>query len=157
MKEHTIEKIVRIRGNSMEPLISDDVIAFYTVMENYSVGDIVVFEYLQDGGKRIISHRIIHKEGDQYLCKGDNSFRIEKITFDEILGKITAILKNGKRINIDVKDETIKKYCDLSKKCGEEWQRGNVDEAQALGKRCYINMLKLALSLYKAEMNTECM
>ena len=156
MEESSINKIVRIKGNSMEPLINDGAITFCTVMKCYSVGDIIVFKYLQDGKNRIISHRIIYKEGDQYFCKGDNSFRIEKITFDDILGKITAVLKNGKRMNIDMKDETIKLFCDLSKRCGEEWQKGNVETAQALGKRCYINMLKMCSALYKVEMNTEC-
>ena len=48
-----------------------------------------------------------------------------------------------------MQSETIKILCDLSKRCGEEWRQGNIEDAQEIGKRYYINMLKMSLAMEK--------
>lgn len=75
---------ITIRGNSMEPTLSDGDIVTIVKKDNYCVGDILVFNYKSEG---LIAHRLLDIN-NAYFCKGDNSFRFEKIKKDDILGKI---------------------------------------------------------------------
>ena len=151
VKNDTINKIVRIKGNSMEPLLHDGDIAFVSAMDSYMLGDIVIFFYLIDGEKNILSHRIVYEDGSHFYCKGDNSLNLEEITSNAILGKIISVERQGKKIIVDIEKELIKGVCSLSKKCGDEWQSGNTQLAKVMAKRCYINMLKLCKSIEDKE------
>ena len=52
--------------------------------EQYDVGDIIVFPYKQEG---LLIHRILMIKDGRYFCKGDNSFRIEDIPMNQVVGR----------------------------------------------------------------------
>ncbi len=147
MKNAAINKIVRIKGNSMEPLLKDGDIAFASAMQSYTVGDIVIFFYQINGVEKILSHRIVYEDDYHLYCKGDNSLNLEEITSNAIIGKITSVERQGMKTIIKIRKDLLKEFCDLSKKCGDEWESGNTQTARAIAKRCYINMLKICKSM----------
>lgn len=151
MKNDTTTKIVRIKGNSMEPLLRDGDIAFVSAMQLYTVGDIVIFYYQVNGVEKILSHRIVYKDDYHLYCKGDNSLNLEEITLNAIIGKITSIERHGVKICISIRKDLLEKFCNLSKKCGDEWNAGNIQIAQVMATRCYINMLKVCKFLNNEE------
>lgn len=86
------EADITVSGISMEPtLYAGDVITVHQC-EQYEIGDILVFTYKIG---ELLVHRLLRQE-DRYYCKGDNAFRLEDISSDQIYGKVTAV--NGKPI-----------------------------------------------------------
>lgn len=83
---------ITIKGTSMEPILHDG--ESYTLIrqEKYTVGDILVYEYKNEG---LLAHRLLKIEQNRYFCKGDNSFRQEDITQDQIIGKIEIVDPNN--------------------------------------------------------------
>lgn len=78
--------VVSVRGDSMYPILcnGDKIEVVLRTSEQYSVGDVIVFPYKNEG---LIIHRILKIQEGRYFCKGDNSFRIEDILLDQAVGK----------------------------------------------------------------------
>lgn len=150
-RKDVIYSAARIKGNSMEPLLKDGDIAFVSSMQSYTVGDIVIFSYQTDGVEKILSHRIVYEDDYHIYCKGDNSLNLEEITSNAIIGKITSVERQGIKMVINIREDLLKEFCNLSKKCGDEWESGNIQTARAMAKRCYINMLKICKSMEEKE------
>lgn len=100
------------RGWSMRPFIQDGDFITVSPAENSSLktGDVVFYSTT---GNRLIVHRIIrkHKKNDRttILVKGDASFDSpERITGQHVLGKVTAIERNGRKVSLDTKSNQIK-------------------------------------------------
>ncbi len=75
----------KVKGNSMFPvLVNGDVVDILISQdEQYHIGDILVFPYQNEG---VLIHRLLKKENGRYFCKGDNSFRLEDVPADAIIG-----------------------------------------------------------------------
>lgn len=83
-----------VSGISMEPsLYAGDVVTIRQTA-SYEVGDIVVFRYKND---ELLIHRLLLVKNDRYYCKGDNAFRLEDISYEQIVGKV--VFKNGETIS----------------------------------------------------------
>ena len=80
---------IKVNGNSMQPTINNNDIITIKKQENYYIGDILVFLYKD---AELLAHRLL-KIDKNYYCKGDNSFRLEDIKEDQILGKVVQINK----------------------------------------------------------------
>ena len=78
-----------VRGNSMRPTLCDGDVVTVVTSEQYSEGDIIVFNYCGEG---LLLHRLLAIEG-KYVCKGDNAFRFEYIEKKDIIGKVVE--RNG--------------------------------------------------------------
>lgn len=82
---------ISVSGISMQPaLFNSDKITVVKCID-YSVGDILVFSYKSG---ELLVHRLLKKD-DEYFCKGDNSFRLENITIDQIIGKVISVNSFG--------------------------------------------------------------
>ena len=81
---------LEVTGTSMLPTLNhgDRIIAVKS--DSYCVGDVIVFTYKD---QTLLVHRIVNKMDSCYFCKGDNSFRLEDISLEQILGKV--IFKNA--------------------------------------------------------------
>ena len=88
-----IEVNITVTGSSMEPTLHADDMVTLRCAEVYTIGDILVFLYKNN---ELLIHRLLKIENDRYFCKGDNSFRLEDVTYSQILGKV--VLKNGKQL-----------------------------------------------------------
>lgn len=84
---------IGITGVSMNPSLFENERITVSPCANYLPGDVLVFFYKQEG---LLVHRLLHVKNDRYFCKGDNSFRLEDIAKEHIIGKVTHI--NGRKI-----------------------------------------------------------
>lgn len=115
MRQTTIEQELtnhqkisyKISGVSMLPLLRQNRDLVYIVSkENYDYGisDVVLYKR----GEQLVLHRIVAKNGSKYEIIGDNQYIPETVFEDQIIGVMTAFLRNGKEILID--DTEYQKY-----------------------------------------------
>ena len=87
-------KHVTVSGISMVPVLHDGDTVSVCRKDGYEVGDILVFVYKSG---ELLVHRLLKVENDRYFCKGDNSFRLEDVDADHIIGAV--ILENDAHRN----------------------------------------------------------
>lgn len=80
---------IEVMGVSMEPTMRAGDRVTLCRAEKYALGDILVFCYKGE----LLVHRLLKEENGRYFCKGDNAFRLEDVTEEQIAGKVT--LCNG--------------------------------------------------------------
>jgi hypothetical protein len=86
-------------GYSMCPLIMDgDVVTLSArAKDRLRLGDVVAF--MRKGAKTLIVHRIVGRQNDLYLTKGDNVTTCDGYTHrDDILGRVEYVERQGRRI-----------------------------------------------------------
>lgn len=110
MKEKTMEKFielfkeknsgkkihVKIKGKSMYPVIPNNSGIEVRIISASELkrGDIAMYH----SKKKFFIHRIIGKKGDNFLIKGDNSWKFDSTVKEKsIIGKVTKI--NKKKID----------------------------------------------------------
>ncbi len=79
-------------GNSMEPILHRGDLAVVREQSSYRVGDVVA--YRSALLKTIVLHRIVDREGDRYVFKGDNNSWIDtdRPTESDLVGRMTMRL-----------------------------------------------------------------
>lgn len=90
------------QGTSMWPLIKEgkDILIITSDVSCIKKGDIILTK--RPSGRYLL-HRVISvcKDGTYVIC-GDNNYKCDKnIMKSEILGKLSSILRDGKRNNLD--------------------------------------------------------
>ncbi|MDD2689400.1 MAG: signal peptidase I [Candidatus Omnitrophica bacterium] len=87
-----------MQGSSMRPILKDgDFLEIRKLrQEDFRRGDIVAFQK-DDSSICIIIHRLVKKENNFFLTKGDAVIGMDcPIDFNKILGKVINIKRNGK-------------------------------------------------------------
>ena len=88
-------------GRSMRPFLrsgEDMVIIESTGNQRFSPRDVVL--YRRKSGKYVL-HRIMAVRREDYILCGDNCWNLEPgIRDDQILGVLTAVIRNGRRIDV---------------------------------------------------------
>ncbi len=104
--DQRIEDIIRDKGEitvcssgiSMYPLLRHrrDMVVVSRVDRPLEVGDVPV--YRMPSGK-IIMHRILKVRENDYIIRGDNTFVLEYIPKDYIIGVMRAVCRDGKYLD----------------------------------------------------------
>ena len=81
---------ITVAGSSMLPVLKESDIITITGQDDYRIGDVLVFIYKQG---ELLVHRLLKIQNGKYYFKGDNSFRLEDVTKEQIIGKV--ITANG--------------------------------------------------------------
>jgi len=101
------EKSLRFKakGESMRPFIRDGDILEITPVngEEIRLGDVIFYRV---GERRMIAHRVIEKiiQNDKliFLTKGDSNMgEGEKVYLEQVIGRVKAIERKGRKIRID--------------------------------------------------------
>lgn len=130
-KKENIE--ITVLGDSMYPnLISGDIITIKKT-QSYSLGDIVVFLY---ENQALLVHRLIIKLNGYFYCKGDNTFRLEKISPKQILGIVNKIERSGEMINVP---NVPKNFIRHSYQVNQEFCRLNFNRDKLLKSDIYVS------------------
>lgn len=89
-------------GRSMAPFIQSGDKIFVAPVANGSIraGDVLAFVHPESG--RVLAHRVIRITDGQYFAKGDNVSGEGDgwISFEDILGRVIRILREGKDIHL---------------------------------------------------------
>ena len=84
-KVHSGEQItIKVSGTSMQPTMYNGDCVTIISDKFYCIGDILVFIYKGE----LLVHRLVKIENDRFFCKGDNSFRLEDLVLENIVGKV---------------------------------------------------------------------
>lgn len=86
-------------GHSMGPFIKDgDIITVSPILRSSpGIGDVVAFIHKETG--RLFIHRVIGKNGESYLTRGDNTLEGDGFVSEaNILGYVTKVERNGKKV-----------------------------------------------------------
>jgi signal peptidase I len=96
------------KGYSMSPFIKDGDFVTISPLTGSSprMGDVVAFNH-PEGGKLAI-HRIVLKERDSYIVRGENTFKADgTIEKRDILGFVTRVERKGRRVLIGLGPERL--------------------------------------------------
>lgn len=74
---------MKVSGSSMYPILNDGDTITICCKKDYKIGDILVFQY-KNGA--FLVHRLLKIQNERFFCKGDNSFRMEDVERDKIVG-----------------------------------------------------------------------
>ena len=97
------------RGISMMPLLRQgrDLVTIRTIDRRLAEKEVAL--YKRDSGQLVL-HRVIEVYENGYGIRGDNTFGIEKVRDDQILGILTEVIRDGKTISVT--DPAYLKYVD---------------------------------------------
>ena len=76
---------LQVAGTSMLPVLRDGDTVSVCRKDEYEVGDILVFVYKNN---EVLVHRLLAVENGRFFCKGDNSFRLEDVGAEHIVGAV---------------------------------------------------------------------
>lgn len=118
---------VTVEGTSMEPYLFAGDVVTVEADDDYITGDILVFYYKEE---KLLIHRLLDEVGGRYFCKGDNALRVEDVTGDQIVGKVTLV--NG-----EPPESWFYWKIDLSRRVGKEFHRCRYDAAATKESKIY--------------------
>lgn len=125
---------IKVSGCSMTPTIKDGTKIVVSKKEIYKLGDILVFADVV--GKKLNVHRLVMKYNEFYYCKGDNSFALERITFDNIIGAVIFQIIDG----IFIKpSKPTKQFIHHSLKVGIEFCKAGFDTEKISNSEIYVD------------------
>ena len=79
-----------VASGSMSGTIEVDDIIFVRITKDVKENDIITFI---DEDKNLITHRLVNKNGEKYITKGDvNNVSDDPITKDQIIGKVSLVV-----------------------------------------------------------------
>ena len=103
---------VKVHGESMYPVLRDKDRIIIVSVPIYKIGDIVLFRYKEEG---YIVHRIVYCGHGKIICKGDNSFRLEYINNNDIVGRVSKIYREDVEIS---PKQMMERYIEMSYNIG---------------------------------------
>lgn len=135
-----------VTGRSMSPTLrhkKDRVVLKAVPSEEIRVNDVVLF----DRGDKICLHRVIKRDGDRLIIRGDgNSAKaLERVTVDKVYGKVVSgTMLGGKQFTLDDalwqrQNRRLEKYFPL-------WERAHY--VRNILMRYPFSIIVLAISLY---------
>lgn len=82
--------ILRVSSNSMVPKFKKGDFIVIKKKEKYNVGDIITFEVIEENSKYYITHRIVEKNENEFITKGDANNKNDnyKVYENAIKGKV---------------------------------------------------------------------
>ncbi len=90
--------VYKVRGVSMKPLLRQnrDLIVVETPSGRLKKYDVALYRR----GKDYVLHRVIGVEKDYYLIRGDNTYRIETVPDDAVIGVLTGFQRDGRQYSV---------------------------------------------------------
>lgn len=82
--------VLRVSSNSMIPIFQKGDFIIIKKQIEYTIGDIITYEVEENDNRYYVTHRIIEKNGDEYITKGDANNRKDEeiISKKDIKGKV---------------------------------------------------------------------
>ena len=114
MEKATFEEILkrdgvlvyRTRGVSMEPMLRQnrDLVVIRVPEKRLEPQDVALYKR----GSDYVLHRVIGVDGDRYLIRGDNTYMIEHVPADAVIGVLTEFRRKGKTYSVT--DKNYRRY-----------------------------------------------
>lgn len=102
-----LAKGMKTKGTSMHGIIvQDDTIFIDENLTDLKFGDIILYQT----EKELVAHRLYVRFGKCVITAGDNCRRFEKISTEDIHGKVIFVQKNNDYYRVDENTNFRKKY-----------------------------------------------
>ena len=99
---------LQAKGHSMSPLIKEGDIIVLSPLRDKEPGCGDVLAFTNSTNNSLTVHRMVKKKGDHYFFRGDNSLgSVEMVKLDRILGRLTQVERNGKKIHLGLGPERV--------------------------------------------------
>lgn len=91
--------VYKTRGVSMEPMLRQnrDLVIIRVPTGRLQKYDIALYRR----GRSYVLHRVIGVENDHYLIRGDNTYSVEIVPDEAVIGVLTSFKRKGKAISTD--------------------------------------------------------
>ena len=96
-----------VKGTSMFPVLLENDQIIVSNSDFYEIGSILVFFH---GNEDLLVHRLLCKSNGDYFCKGDNSFRLEQIKKENIVGEVVGIERHGEVLTLGLPNHEFLSY-----------------------------------------------
>ena len=100
LQEGQILKNVAFSGTSMRPMLRQNVDAVDLIKPSQRLRIYDVPLYTGPNGKYVM-HRIIAVKDDGYICRGDNTYRPERVSQDQIVAVVCAFRRGQRHIGVE--------------------------------------------------------
>ena len=89
------------KGPSMRPMLRarKDIVIITKPTRELKKGDVPL--YKRNNYEFLVLHRILKVEDDHYVIRGDNTYSLEHVPKDYVVGVLKAFYRNGKYINCE--------------------------------------------------------
>ena len=90
--------VYRTRGVSMEPMLRQnrDLVVIEVPASRLKKYDVALYKR----GTSYVLHRVIGVKDDHYLIRGDNTYALETVPDNAVLGVLTAFQRKGKKYSV---------------------------------------------------------
>lgn len=91
--------VYKTRGVSMEPMLRQnrDLVIVRVPACRLQKYDVALYRR----GRNYVLHRVIGVEKDHYLIRGDNTYSVEIVPDEAVIGVLTSFKRKGKTISIE--------------------------------------------------------
>lgn len=91
---------IKARGSSMVPFLLDGDVVHVTAAEGggIGVGDVICYE---TSPGRLFFHRVVRRDGDGFVTKGDALAFTDLVSRGQVLGKVVAVERRGRLRRLD--------------------------------------------------------
>lgn len=86
--------VYKTKGRSMEPMLRQnrDLVVIEVPSERLKKYDVALYK----AGERFVLHRVIGVKDGYYRIRGDNTYAVERVPDEAVLGKLVRFLRKGK-------------------------------------------------------------
>ena len=87
--------VYKTRGVSMEPMLRQnrDLVVIRVPVSRLRKFDVALYRR----GEACVLHRVIEVGDDHYLIRGDNTFTLERVPDDDVIGVLSAFQRKGRQ------------------------------------------------------------
>ena len=91
--------VYRTKGISMEPMLRQnrDLVIIRVPSSRLKKYDVALYRR----NSNYVLHRVIGVKEDHYLIRGDNTYRVETVPDEDVIGVLAGFRRNGKEISTD--------------------------------------------------------
>lgn len=91
--------VYKTRGASMEPMLRQnrDLVVIRVPSSRLEKYDVALYKR----GEAYILHRVLEVNPDRYLIRGDNTYTLESVPDDAVIGVLTDFQRKGRQISAD--------------------------------------------------------
>ena len=90
--------VYKTKGVSMQPMLKQDrdLVIISVPSSRLKKYDVALYKR----GDTYVLHRVIRVKDDHYLIRGDNTYSIEHVPFDSVIGVLTGFQRKGKEYQV---------------------------------------------------------
>ncbi len=86
--------VYKTKGTSMEPMLRQnrDLVIIEVPFSRLNKYDVALYRR----GEQYVLHRVIGVESDHYRIRGDNTYAVERVPFDAVIGVLKSFNRKGR-------------------------------------------------------------